>query len=125
MRSVRFCGCCLWTLLLINLLIAFTPSLLAQSAGTGALTGTVRDASGGVIPGVTVTLTSADTNQTRTTITGEEGNYRFALLPPGNYAVRFSLTGFKTSEVSSVTVRVTETMVVDKALEVGAQGQEV
>jgi hypothetical protein len=122
MRSVRFFVC---ILLLITVSIVFTPSLLAQSAGTGALTGTVRDASGGVIPGVMVTLTSADTNQTRTTITGEEGNYRFALLPPGNYAVRFSLPGFKTSEVSSVTVRVTETVVVDKALEVGAQGQEV
>src|SRR5215471_10707152 len=125
MRSVRFCGCCVWILLLITLLIALTPALLAQSAGTGALTGTVRDTSNAVIPGVTVTLTSADTNQTRTTITGEEGSYRFALLPPGNYAVRFSLTGCKTSEVSSVTVRVTETLVVDKALEVGAQGQEV
>src|SRR5262249_12059772 len=112
-------------LLLITVSIAFTPSLPAQSAGTGAVTGTVRDSSGGVIPGVMVTLTSADTNQTRTTITGEEGSYRFALLPPGNYAVRFSLAGFKTSEVSSATVRVTETLVIDKSLEVGAQGQEV
>src|SRR5215471_16812105 len=125
MRSVRFCGCCVWILLLITLLIALTPSLLAQSAGTGALTGSVKDASGAVTPGVTVTLTSADTNQTRSTITGEEGGYRFSLLPPGNYALRFSLSGFKTSEVSSVTVRVTETVVVDRALEVGAQGDEV
>src|SRR5215467_10381260 len=125
MRSVRTSVYCLCILLLTIVSIALTPSLLAQSAGTGALTGTVKDASGAVTPGVMVTLTSADTNQTRTSITGEEGGYRFALLPPGNYAVKFSLPGFKTSEVSSVTVRVTETVVVDKSLEVGAQGQEV
>src|SRR5215471_9742039 len=125
MRSVRFCGCCVWILLLITLLIALTPALLAQSAGTGALTGTVRDTSNAVIPGVTVTLTSADTNQTRTTITGEEGSYRFALLLPGTYGVKFMLAGFKTAEVSSVTVRVTETLVVDRALEVGAQSEQV
>src|SRR5690349_20838991 len=115
MKSVRFSAHSLWLFLLTIALIAPAPSLLAQSAGTGAVTGTVRDASGGVIPGVMVTLTSADTNQTRTTITAEEGGYRFALLPPGNCGVRFSLPEFKTSEVSSVTVRVTETVVVDKA----------
>src|SRR4051794_33931088 len=98
MRSVRFSAYLLGFLLMTIISMARTSSLFAQSAGTGALTGTVRDASGGVIPGVTVTLTSADTNQTRSTITGEEGSYRFALLPPGSYGVRFSLPGFKTSE---------------------------
>ena len=106
--------------------IAFTPSLLlAQSAGTGALTGTVTDSSGGVIPNVTVTLTSVDTNQTRTIETGGNGGYKFALLPPGTYRVRFSATGFKTAEVSAVTVNVTETPVLDRALEIGAQSEQV
>src|SRR5262245_59743477 len=108
-------------LFVIALLFAITPSLCAQSAGTGALTGTVRDTSGAVIPAVTVTLTSTDTNQTRSTDTSEDGGYRFSLLPPGTYGVKFALPGFKTSEVSSVIVRVTETLVLDRALEVGAQ----
>ena len=105
--------------------IVFTPSLLAQSAGTGALTGTISDPSGAVVPNVTVTLTSTDTNQVRTATTGADGGYKFALLPPGTYRVRFGAPGFKTSEVSAVTVNVTETPVLDRALEVGAQSEQV
>ena len=100
-------------------------SLLAQSAGTGALTGTVTDPTGGVVPGAQVTLISTDTNQTRTAATGIDGSYRFALLPPGTYRVRFSATGFKTAEVSSMNVSVTETPVLDRALEVGLQSDQV
>src|SRR2546427_1319789 len=125
MTRVQLSGYSLWILLVIAALIALTPSLMAQSAGTGALTGTVTDASGGVIPGVAVSLSSTDTNQTRDTITREDGSYRFALLPPGTYGVRFTIAGFKTAEVSSVTVRVTETQVLDRALEVGAQSEQV
>ena len=61
------------------LLLLWVPSLLAQSAGTGALTGTVTDPTGAVVPNVTVTLTSADTNQTRTATTGADGTYKFTL----------------------------------------------
>ena len=84
------------------LFVFWAPSLLAQSAGTGALTGTITDPTGAVVPNVTVTLTSADTNQARTAMTGADGSYRFTLLPPGVYRVRFSATGFKTSEVGGV-----------------------
>jgi hypothetical protein len=112
-------------LLLVAGFIALTPSLFAQSAGTGALTGTVTDSTGGVVPGVTVALINADTNQARTATTGAEGSYKFSLLPPGTYSVRFTATGFKTAEVSAVTVNVTETPVLDRALEVGAQSDQV
>src|SRR5690349_4950410 len=105
-------------LLVIAVLMTLTPALWAQSAGTGALTGTVTDPTGGIVPGATVVLTSTDTNQSRTTATGADGSYKFALLPPGSYRVRFSAAGFKTSEVPSVTVNVTETPVLDRALEV-------
>ena len=76
--------------LLTLVLIAFAPSLVAQSAGTGALAGTITDPSGAVVPNVTITLTSTDTNQVRTATTGADGNYKFALLPPGTYRIRFS-----------------------------------
>src|SRR5579862_2191957 len=115
----------LFLLVLALIAFAFAPSLLAQSAGTGALTGTISDPSGAVVPNVTVTLTSSDTNQVRTATTGADGGYKFALLPPGTYRLRFGAAGFKTAEVSGVTVNVTETPVLDRALEVGAQSEQV
>ncbi len=79
------------------LFVLWVPSLLAQSAGTGALTGTITDPTGAVVPNVTVTLTSADTNQVRTAMTGADGSYKFSLLPPGAYRVRFAAAGFKSA----------------------------
>jgi hypothetical protein len=98
---------------------------MAQSAGTGALAGAVTDASGATIPNVTVTVTNTETNQARTATTGADGAYKFTLLPPGTYRVRFSAVGFKTAEVPSVVVNVTETPVLDRSLEVGAQTEQV
>jgi hypothetical protein len=107
------------------LLVLLAPWLQAQSAGTGALTGTVKDPSGSVVPNATVTITNTETNQSRTTATGADGSYRFTLLPPGTYRVRFSAMGFKTAEVPSVTINVTETPVLDRSLEVGVQTEQV
>ena len=78
-----------------------------------------------MVPNVTVTLTNSDTNQARTTTTNGDGVYKFSLIPPGNYKVRFVANGFKPSEVPSVTLNVTETPVLDGKLEVGAQTEQV
>jgi hypothetical protein len=109
----------------ILLLAASVPSLIAQSAGTGALAGTVTDPTGAVVPNVTVTASNTETNQTRTTNTAADGSYKFTLLPPGTYRVRFSAVGFRTSEVPAVTVNVTETPVLDRSLEVGTQSESI
>ncbi len=109
---------------LVALCICVSPAL-AQSASTGALAGTVSDPSGGVIAGATVTATSLATGQTRTATTDANGLYKFSLLPPGNYSVKFSAMGFKTAEVPSTTVNVTETVALDRGLEIGATTQEV
>jgi hypothetical protein len=111
---------------LLTLLFAICmPSLMAQSAGTSGLSGTITDPSGAAIPNVTVTLISNDTNQSRTATTGADGQYKFTLLPPGSYKVRFAAAGFKTSEIGSVTLNVTESPTLDRALEVGAQSEQV
>ena len=111
--------------LFVAVIVAVSGVVSAQSAGTGALTGTLTDPSGAVVPGVTVTLTNTQTNQVRTATTGADGSYRFTFIPPGTYRVRFSATGFKVSEVSSFNVSVTETPVLDRTLEVGAQTEQV
>lgn len=111
--------------LLAVFLIAMMPALLAQSAGTAGLTGTVTDPSGAAVPNVTVTLTSNDTNQVRTETTGSNGQYKFTLLPPGSYRVRFAANGFKTAEITAVTMNVTESPTLNRTLEVGAQTESV
>src|ERR1051326_4483959 len=74
------------------------PFVSAQTAGTGALTGTVTDSTGGRIPGATVIATNTANGQTRVTTTGEEGSYRFSLLQPGAYSVKFEARGFAVVE---------------------------
>src|SRR6202140_5583162 len=106
-------------------LLLWIPSLLPQSAGTGALEGTITDPSGAVIPNVAVTLTSADTNQARTVTSSADGSYKFGLLPPGAYRARFAANGFKTSEVANVVVPVTESLALNRVLEVGTQAEQV
>jgi hypothetical protein len=113
-------------ILALTLLVAlFVPAVMAQSSGTSGLTGTITDPSGAAIPSVTVTLTSNATGAVRTTITANDGAYKFSLLPPGDYKVRFTANGFKTSEVGSITLNVTETPALDRVMEVGAQTEQI
>src|SRR5260370_95739 len=83
--------------LFVAILLVAAPALLAQSAGTSGLTGTVTDPSGAAVPNVTVTVTSSNTNQARTATMGGDGAYRFTQLPPGISKVRSSANGFKTA----------------------------
>lgn len=73
---------------------------------TATLAGTITDDSGGRLPGVTVTVTNAGTNQSRTVVSEGDGLYRFAGLAPGVYAVSAELQGFATFERSGVTLNV-------------------
>jgi hypothetical protein len=110
----------------IAVLLTFgVSSLGAQTAGTGALTGTVTDSSGAVIPSVAVTATNTDTGQERTATTNAAGVYTFSLLPPGTYRVKFGAPGFRTTEIPGVKVNVTETPTLDRTLEVGAQAEQI
>ena len=112
-------------LLAVALLMVCTSAIWAQTASTGALSGTVTDPSGALIPNVTVTLTSADTGAVRNTTTGADGTYKFGLLQPGNYTVKFSAAGFKPVELPGIVVQVTESPVLNRTLDVGTQTEQV
>lgn len=103
---------------------AGATSLMAQTANTGALSGTVTDPSGGVIVGATVTATNLATGQQRSATTTSTGSYQISLLSPGNYSVRLEASGFKSLDVPSVTVNVTETLEVNRKLEVGSSSKK-
>ncbi|MCU1244354.1 MAG: TonB-dependent receptor [Acidobacteria bacterium] len=83
--------------LALALLCLLVPTIgFAQtSSTTGALNGTVTDNSGGVLPGVTVTVTSPNLQGTRTVVTDAQGQYILPLLPAGSYHAEFALSGIK------------------------------
>jgi hypothetical protein len=101
------------------------PFTSAQTAGTGALTGTVTDPSGAAIAGAAVTATNTGNGQSRVTATGTDGSYKFSLLQPGTYRVKFEASGFGVVEVPSVQIDVTETPVLDRSLSVSSETQTV
>lgn len=96
-----------------------------QTASTGALNGTVSDASGRVVPGAKVTVTSQATGTTHTAVTGSNGTYLFPLLSPGSYRVEVSHSGFKIVKYSGIHINVTETATLNVTLQVGALTQSV
>jgi hypothetical protein len=91
---------------------------MAQTAGTGVLTGRVTDTSGSVVANATVTTTSVDTGETRTATTGMDGSYKFVGVPTGNYRVKFEASSFKAIEIPSATISGTEPEVLNEKLEV-------
>ena len=76
--------------------LMLSPYGFAQMT-TGTLLGTVQDETGGVMPGVSVTLVNLDTGITRTVLTDDEGRYRATNLSLGNYELMAELVGFNTA----------------------------
>ena len=76
------------------LILAPHPALAQDSATTGTLMGTVRDAAGAGIPGATIALRNLTTNQTRNVTSDADGSYRATALAVGDYEVKAQATGF-------------------------------
>lgn len=105
---------CRLTIAMSLLTLGGTPAL-AQI--TGAIHGQVRDTSGGLVAGVTVTAT-AETREawTSSATTADSGSYRLELLPPGRYALRAERDGFRLLEAPAVEVFLNQTTVIDLTL---------
>jgi hypothetical protein len=91
----------------------------------GTITGTVADATGAVIPGVTIEAKNMSTGTTYQAGTSETGNFTLPQLPVGTYEISASLPGFKKFVRSNIIVGVAQIVRVDVALEVGQAGEQV
>jgi hypothetical protein len=83
--------------LIVAMVVLVAPAAWAQGGGassTGTIQGRVVDAQGAVLPGVTVTATSPALLGAQTSVTSENGNYRFPAVPPGTYTLTYELPGF-------------------------------
>ena len=108
-----------FTLVLSGLLLIST---LAVAQTTGEIRGQVKDSTGAVLPGVNVEAKGPALQGTKTAVTGPDGSYRISLLPPGEYTVTFSISGF--GAVSRRTaVQLDKTVVVDGSLSLSASAE--
>jgi hypothetical protein len=110
--------------LLVSLSLLLIPFVLASGvvmgqSGRGTINGIVRDATGAVVPGAEVTITSQAMGTSQTTITTETGFYRVPYLSPGTYSVSASLPGFKTAVRENVPLMLAQTLTIDLVLDVG------
>jgi len=112
------------TLLLVAASIVYAPTLTAQTVG-GSLQGFVTDATGAALPRAQVLVLNVGTRATRELTTDEGGRYRVPILPPGDYEVHVTASGFRTSVRRGIQLDIGQTLIVDLALEVGGVEAEV
>ncbi len=100
------------------------PAILS-AATTGSISGTVKDPSGAVIPGATVTATDTATNVQSKTVSDDKGFYAFPSLPVGRYNVKVAEEGFGTQARNNLQVDANGALVVDLTLEMAEKVEEV
>ena len=106
--------------LLIAALVAVAGPAFAQPAQTGTISGTILDATGGALPGVTVTIQSQDRGFSRSSVSDENGRYVFPAVPIGAYTVTATLQGFETANAADNLVEVDKTTIVTFNMKIGA-----
>src|SRR5688500_3129633 len=105
-----------WLWLLCALL--FATNAAAQTT-TGTIMGSVKDSTGAMLPGATVTATNVGTGFSRSATTDASGAYALRLLPLGDYKVEATLQSFKTFVQSGVSVEIGRNVRIDPVLELG------
>src|SRR5262249_46943390 len=110
-------------LFLLALALVALPTLTFGQNAT--LVGTVTDPSGGVVAGVTITITSVETGAVRTITTNESGQYVVADLPIGHYSIKATASGFKAVEQKDVVATVGDRLRIDFQMTMGAASETV
>src|SRR5213592_2876866 len=107
-----------------TLLFVSTAGAVFGQGFQGGLRGSLKD-SGGVVPGVEVTLTNEQTNIKRSVVTNERGEYAFASVDPGTSALKAAIQGYKTIDRSGIRIATQSFLLLDLTLEVGAIEENV
>src|SRR5256712_13737304 len=119
-RLVRRC-----TGLALFALVALTPSPASAQLDRGQIAGFIKDRTGGLIPGATITATHAQTGVVRTVVTDGTGYYVFTAVTPGVYDVVVELQGFKKWMQTGVPMDAGASLKVDATLETGTINESV
>src|SRR5437763_1608506 len=104
-----------FALLLAMSVLLVAGSVFAQTTTTGAIVGTVAQA-GTPLPGVTLELKSPSLQGVRTEVTDAKGQFRFSILPPGDYSLTASLSGFNSVTQKNIAVGLNRTVTLDVSM---------
>ncbi len=109
-----------WVLALA-VVLAFSGTASAQTLESGQVGGSVKDETGAVVPGASVTLTNTETGLTRTIVSNAQGAYTFAQIPTGTYEILVELSGFANTQVTGLQINVGAALTLD--ISIGLAGQ--
>ena len=112
----------------LGLMLLFAVVIRLTAAAqetTGTITGVTTDSTGGVLPGVTVTLKSVNTGAVRSVVTNEAGIYIASGLSVGTYEVTFELQGFQSATQRNITLHVNDRLQIDSRMNVGGVAESV
>jgi hypothetical protein len=101
------------------LVCLLTSAVASAQLPTATFLGVVKDSSGAVLPGATVSAHHVDTGQVRTTVTDADGSYRVPALPIGNYELRVELSGFRPVVRGGLRLTVSQEAVINVTLDIG------
>jgi hypothetical protein len=120
-----------WTLIRFSFVailitkLLFVPGSAKAQLSAGSVTGIVRDSTGSVIAGASVTLRNVETTVQHKTVSNDAGNYVFLNIGPGRYVLEASSAGFATRRVEEFVLAVNQTASIDISLQVGSQSEVV
>src|SRR3989449_1523990 len=110
---------------ILVLIASGTNWLVFAQTATATIVGVVKDTSGALIPGVSITVKHTDTGQTRTAISSDSGDYNVPLLPVGAYEISTMMPGFKQQVRTGINLVIGQQAVIDLTLEVGAAAEQI
>ena len=106
-------------------ILLLCTSILAAQGFRATIVGRVTDDSGAVVPGAKITITNTGTNEIRSVIVGDNGEYSIPQLAPGNYSLTAEYAGFNTAVRSGIVLETNQQARFDISLKVGALTEEV